>query len=101
MAAKRRVETVEVDRVYLYEENPRHEPIETQEEIIEHLCKDEQVFNLARNISEAGPNPLVLVGLVHIPGSGAASTKKVYQVWEGNRRITMLTGLCCCQASGI
>lgn len=87
MAATRHSEPIEVDRIFLYEENPRHEPIETQEEIIEHLCKDEQVFNLARNISEAGPNPLVLVGLVQIPGSGASSTKKVYQVWEGNRRI--------------
>jgi len=87
MPPKRRPDTVEVDRIFLYEENPRHEPMETQEEIIEHLCKGEQVFNLARNISEAGPNPLVLVGLVQIPGSGGSSTKKVYQVWEGNRRI--------------
>ncbi len=88
MSGKRRYqEAVEVDRIFLYEENPRHEPIESQEEIIEYLCKDEQVFNLARNISEAGPNPLVLAGLVQIPGSGASSTKKAYQVWEGNRRI--------------
>lgn len=87
MAAVRHLDSVEVDRIFLYEENPRHEPIESQEEIIEHLCKDEQVFNLARNISEAGPNPLELLGLVQIPGSGASSTKKVYQVWEGNRRV--------------
>lgn len=87
MAAKRHFETVEVDRIFLYEENPRHEPIETQEEIIGHLCKDEQVFNLARNISEAGTNPLDLLGLVQVPGSGAASTKNVYNVWEGNRRV--------------
>ena len=87
MATTRHTESVEVDRIFLYEENPRHEPIETQDEIIEHLCKDEQVFNLARNISEAGTNPLELLGLVQIPGSGAASTKKVYRVWEGNRRV--------------
>lgn len=87
MVAKRHFESVEVDQIFLYEENPRHEPIETQEEIIEHLCKDEQVFNLARNISEAGTNPLDLLGLVQVPGSGAASTKKVYNAWEGNRRL--------------
>ena len=87
MAPKRNSEPIEVDRIFLYEENPRHEPIETQEEIIEHLCKDEQVFNLARNISEAGTNPLQLVGLVPIRDSGSTSTKKVYQVWEGNRRV--------------
>lgn len=87
MAMKRHLESVPVNRIFLYEENPRHETIETQEEIIEHLCKDGQVFNLARNISEAGTNPLEMLGLVHIPRSGEASTKKVYQVWEGNRRV--------------
>ena len=58
MAVKRRFEPIEVDRIFLYEEIPRHEPIETQEEIIEHLCKDEQVFNLGRSISDVGTNPL-------------------------------------------
>ncbi len=87
MATTRHLDSVEVDRIYLYEENPRHEPIDTQDEIIEHLCKDEQVFNLARNIADAGTNPLELLGLVQVSGSGAASTKKVYQVWEGNRRV--------------
>ncbi len=87
MTAKRQADSIEVDRIFLYEENPRHEPIDSQEEIIEHLCKGEQVFNLARNISESGPNPLVLVGVVQIPVSGTSSTKKVYQVWEGNRRV--------------
>lgn len=83
----RHLEPIEVERIFLYEENPRHEPIESEPEIIEHLCKDEQVYNLARSISEAGPNPLELLGLVQIPGSGAAATKKVYQAWEGNRRV--------------
>lgn len=87
MAATRHMESVQVDRIFLYEENPRHEPIETQDEIIETLCKGEQVFNLARNISEAGTNPIELLGLIQVSGSGAASTKKVYQVWEGNRRV--------------
>lgn len=78
---------IEVDRIFLYEENPRHEPIQSEPEIIAHLCKDEQVYNLARSISEAGPNPLELLGVVQIPGSGAAATKKSYQAWEGNRRL--------------
>ncbi|RWN64390.1 MAG: hypothetical protein EOR99_26515 [Mesorhizobium sp.] len=87
MANTRHPDSIEVDRIYLYEENPRHEPMDSQDEIIEYLCTDEQVFNLARSISEAGPNPLQLVGLVQVPGSGKASTKKTYQVWEGNRRL--------------
>jgi hypothetical protein len=85
--ATRHPESIEVDRIFLYEENPRHEPIESEPEIIEHLCKDEQVFNLARSISEAGTNPLQLLGVVQIPGSGAAATKKSYQAWDGNRRV--------------
>lgn len=75
---------IEIDRIFLYEENPRHEPIESEPEVIEHLCKDEQVYNLARNIADAGPNPLDLLGLVEIRGSGG---KKSYQAWEGNRRL--------------
>ena len=82
--ATRHLGPIDVDRIFLYEENPRHEPIESQPEIIEHLCQDGQVYNLARNISEAGPNPLDLVGLVEIKGSGG---KKSYQSWEGNRRV--------------
>ena len=85
--ASRHLEPVEIDRIFLYEENPRHEPIESEPEIIEHLTKDEQVYNLARSISEAGPNPLELLGIVQIEGSGAAATKKSYQAWEGNRRL--------------
>jgi hypothetical protein len=49
---------IKIERIFLYEENPRHEPIESEPEIIEHLCRDEQVFNLARNIADAGSNPL-------------------------------------------
>lgn len=85
--ATRHFESIDVDRIFLYEENPRHEPIETEPEIIDYLCKDEQVYNLARSISEAGTNPLSLLGVVQIPGSGTAATKKVYQSWEGNRRL--------------
>lgn len=80
----RHIGPIEVDRIFLYEENPRHEPIESEPEIIDYLCKDEQVYNLARSISEAGPNPLELLGLVEITGSGG---RKNYQAWEGNRRV--------------
>lgn len=87
MPTTRHPDAIEVDRIFLYEENPRHEPIGSEPEIIEYLCKDEQVFSLARSISEAGTNPLQLLGVLQIPGSGAAATKKSYQVWDGNRRV--------------
>lgn len=83
-AVARHLGPIDIDRIFLYEENPRHEPIETEPEIIEHLCKDEQVYNLARSIADAGPNPLELLGLVEAPDSGS---KKTYQAWEGNRRV--------------
>lgn len=82
--ATRHFGPIDVDRIFLYEENPRHEPIQSEPEIIEHLCKDEQVYNLARSISEAGTNPLDLLGLVEASGSGA---RKSYLAWEGNRRV--------------
>jgi len=83
----RHIGPIGIGRIFLYEENPRHEPIQSEPEVIAHLCKDEQVYNLARNIAEAGSNPLELIGLVQIPGSGSSATKKNYHVWEGNRRI--------------
>jgi hypothetical protein len=85
--ATRRLESIEVGRIFLYEENPRHEPIKTEPKIIEYLCKDEQVYNLAQSIAKVGTNPLDLLGVVQIPGSGAGATKKSYQAWEGNRRL--------------
>ena len=81
------IETVEVDRIFLREENPRHEPLESQDEIIEYLCKDEQVYNLARHIGRHGANPLELFGLIELPNSGKKRTKKTYYVGEGNRRM--------------
>ncbi|MEQ1900261.1 MAG: hypothetical protein ABL866_05965 [Devosia sp.] len=83
----RELQQIDVDRIFLYEENPRHEPLANEDEVIRYLCRDEQVFNLARSISEAGTNPLALLGVVQLPGSGRAATKKTYQAWEGNRRV--------------
>lgn len=84
--AKRTFDEVEIGRIFLYEENPRHEPLETEDEVIEQLCKDEQVYNLARSIADAGTNPLEALGVVQIK-AGKASAKHTYQVWEGNRRL--------------
>jgi hypothetical protein len=82
--AARHLGPIDVERIFLYEENPRHEAMESEPEVIEHLCTDEHVYNLARSIAESGLNPLELCGVVELPSSGG---KKNYQVWEGNRRI--------------
>lgn len=87
MSVKTEVGDYDIDRIFLYEENPRHEKLGSQDEIITHLCRDEQVLALAESISQDGTNPLELVGLVEKKRSGQRGTKKSYEVWEGNRRI--------------
>jgi hypothetical protein len=80
-----RIEDIDCERIFLYEENPRHEALDSQPEIIEYLCKDEQVLALARSIAAEGTNPLEIVGLVEVKSTGRG--KKNYVVWEGNRRV--------------
>lgn len=82
------IEEFEIDRIFLYEENPRHEPLTSQDEIIEQLCRGEQVLQLAESICKEGTNPLELVGVVEKNGLGKRrSARKIYEVWEGNRRV--------------
>lgn len=44
--------------LYLDNNNPRHEPINDQSKIIQHLLKKEQVKNLARDIAKIGVSPI-------------------------------------------
>ena len=63
----------------LNRENPRHEPKSDQEQIIAHLCTDEQIEALAKHISLHGPNPLEQVAVFRSEGN--------LIVAEGNRRV--------------
>jgi hypothetical protein len=45
---------VEVDRIFLDQENPRHKPYETQSEVIDYLCNHESILSLARDIVAYG-----------------------------------------------
>lgn len=69
--------------IYLDTENPRHDPINEQPEIVIHLLKGERVKNLARHISDNGMNPLDMVGVVK-------DEEDNYVVVEGNRRLCAL-----------
>ena len=73
--------------IFLDENNPRHEPFESQSEVIEFLCKGEYVLELAKDISKHGLNPIELFAL--IPKIVRGKTKK-YIVAEGNRRFCAL-----------
>lgn len=80
-----KINTIAVDRIFLDQENPRHEPYQNQSEVIDYLCKDEYVFELAKDISKHGLNPLELFAL--IPQGEKTGKNASYNVAEGNRRM--------------
>lgn len=80
---------VEVDRVFLDNDNPRHDPYDTQEEVIEYLCRDEYVYELAKDIAKHGLSPIELFALV-LADPKAKNGSINYVVAEGNRRICAL-----------
>ncbi len=65
--------------IYLDPENPRHEHINTQPEIIEYLISKESVRNLAKDIAENDLSPLDNLALL--------KTDDGLFVIEGNRRV--------------
>lgn len=74
---------IDFDRVFLDQDNPRHEPFDDQAAVIGYLCHDEQVLPLAKDIAKNGLNPLELFAL--IPDGDDA-----YIAAEGNRRLGAL-----------
>ncbi len=77
---------INVDQVFLDHENPRHEPYEDPSDVIDYLCKEEQVLQIAEDIAKLGLNPLELFAL--IPGSASPKSKNdTYIAAEGNRRL--------------
>lgn len=77
---------VELHRVYLDNENPRHDPLEAEPEIIAHLIAEEDVKALAKSIAELGTtSPLERIGLIAHP-----KVKGAFLAVEGNRRMCAL-----------
>ena len=77
---------IPLENIYLNPENPRHEPKEAEKETIDTLLNNEEVYGLAKNISQKGQlSPMDLLGLVpHAQVEGA------YTCIEGNRRVCAL-----------
>lgn len=72
-----------ITKLLLDSENPRHDVINNQKEIIAQLLDTEKIDNLAKDIAEQGAlSPLESVGVLQLEGSGGE-----YIVLEGNRRI--------------
>ena len=79
---------VEVDRIFLDQENPRHKPYKTQAEVIDYLCNHESILSLARDIAKYGLNPIEQFALLDDDESD--EDNPAYIVAEGNRRICAL-----------
>lgn len=80
------IKEVDVSRIYLANDNPRHDPIENEPEVIRHLIAHEKVKPLARHIANAGhTSPLERIALIAHP-----KVKNAYITAEGNRRICAL-----------
>lgn len=79
---------VELDRIFLDQENPRHKPYDTQSEVIEYLCVHESILSLARDIATYGLNPIEQFAV--IPDGNSGDSALTFVVTEGNRRVCAL-----------
>lgn len=80
-------DSVPLSKIFLDLKNPRFVPVKDENSAIQHLCKEEKVFELAKDIVEKGLNPMELTGLLQLDGK---ENKDTYVVSEGNRRICAL-----------
>lgn len=77
------IKSIHLGRIYLDNENPRHDPIQAEPEIIRHLINSEDIRPLARHIAESGSlSPLERIAVVPHP-----TVADAYITAEGNRRI--------------
>lgn len=78
--------SVSISKIYLDNDNPRHDPIDNEPDIIQYLYLKEKVKPLASDIVKSeGTSPLERLALVEHP-----RVKGSYIVLEGNRRICAL-----------
>jgi hypothetical protein len=85
-----RIETVSLNRLFLWLDNPRHDAVASEAEAIKYLCENESILPIARDIVENGLNPLDRAAFVAIPDSATTKDRQSYHVVEGNRRLTAL-----------
>jgi hypothetical protein len=85
-----KVETVALGRLFLWPENPRHDPVTMEADAIHQLCEKEQVAQLAKDIVAVGLNPLERVAFVPVADSALTKSKSSYYIVDGNRRLCAL-----------
>ena len=86
--AKRENQIILLDRIFLHLQNPRHETCETQTEVIEWMCRNEEVSQLARDIAQNGLSPLDQFGVIR--DHETEGDDATYIAAEGNRRLCAL-----------
>lgn len=84
------LDAVPVGRIFLALENPRHEPFESEAQVIEYLCEKEDVYPLARDIQKHGLNPLERLALIPLKKRQGKDGPTSYYAAEGNRRVCAL-----------
>lgn len=84
------MESVDIGRLFLDLRNPRHEPYGSEAEVIEYLCRYEDVLPLAKDIAAIGINPLELLAVIPEEGTAARGRSRTYFAAEGNRRLCAL-----------
>ncbi|GAA0537864.1 hypothetical protein FHS83_003505 [Rhizomicrobium palustre] len=84
------LESVPVERIFLWLGNPRHNSVEAEAAAIARLCDKELVYPLARDIAKIGLNPLERFALVPIGKARIGGATTNYTTAEGNRRICAL-----------
>lgn len=81
-----KLDGISLNKLHLDPLNPRHDPIDDEDKIIEELCKKEQVLNLAKDIVAKGAlNPFDNIGVIEIDDNPGH-----YISVEGNRRACAL-----------
>ena len=88
--AKIIMESVEIGRLFLDLKNPRHEEYASEAEVIDYLCRYEDVLPLAKDIATIGINPLELLAVIPEEGTAAKGKSRTYYAAEGNRRLCAL-----------
>ena len=77
---------IALNKIYLDNENPRHDFLATESDIIRYLLQKEDVRQIGKSIADlGGTSPLELIGLFPHP-----TAKGFYTVAEGNRRVCAL-----------
>lgn len=80
------VRTIPVRQLFLDAENPRHDPIDNESEIIAHLIRSENIRKLAADIvKQGGLSPFDRIGVI-----ADSKLPKNFIALEGNRRVCAL-----------